>query len=177
MQLNLIVATDKNGVIGNSKTNEIPWHLPPDLKNFKKITSGYPVIMGKNTWLSLGDKKPLPNRKNIIITTRPSDLELGYNEFEHLEKDIFAFTDLTTAIIFCENWLKVDKCFIIGGGKIYENALHQFEIHKVYKTLVDLESDGDIIFNFPIKNYTLISEEKNNYKDINYSFLEYELNT
>lgn len=173
MQLNLIVATDKNGIIGDSKTNNIPWHLPPDLKNFKQVTMNYPIIMGKNTWLSLGKRKPLPGRKNIIISRNPDELELPFNEFEDLDREVFVFTDLTRAIIFCENWLNSERAFIIGGGKIYENALENYKIEKIYRTLVEIESKGDIYFNLPLDKFTLLTEQENEFQGIKYTFQEF----
>jgi dihydrofolate reductase len=115
--INMIAAVSEDGIIGID--NKIPWHLPEDLKNFKQMTTGRPVIMGKNTFLSIG--KPLPERTNIVISTtlEPSDgyliakdpmdaIELAYqnlHQFNHViciiggEKiynEFFPFTDRIT---------------------------------------------------------------------------------
>lgn len=148
MKLNVIVAHDKNRVIGNSSTNQIPWHLPPDLQHFRKLTTGFPIIMGKNTYLSL-PKRPLPGRKNIVIYSIGNSNELNdipYNDFENYDAPVIGFSDLTRAIIYCENWLKVEQAFIIGGARMYTDAIKNHHVRTVYRTLVDGEFDGDVKF-------------------------------
>ena len=146
MKLNVIVAHDNNRVIGNSSTNSIPWHLPPDLLHFRKITRGHPIIMGKNTYLSL-PKRPLPGRTNIVIcSTNAFDEDMPHNDFENLTAKVLGFSDLTRAIIYCENWLKVEQAFIIGGARLYKDAIKNHHIHTVYRTLVDGEFPGDVKF-------------------------------
>ncbi|NLC10609.1 MAG: dihydrofolate reductase, partial [Gammaproteobacteria bacterium] len=90
LPLSLIVAATRNYVIGQD--NEMPWHLPEDLRYFKRRTLGKPVIMGRKTWDSIG--RPLPGRLNIVIT-RQTDLQLEGAE---------VFTDLSAAIVRAENW-------------------------------------------------------------------------
>lgn len=171
MKLNLIVAHDKNNIIGNSKTNNMPWYLPPDLQNFKKITMGFPMIMGKNTFLSF--KKPLPGRKHIVICSNPAEINLPVNVFDGdiANEQVLGFTDLTRAIIYCESWLKVEQAFIIGGGKMYETALKQLKIDKIYRTLISGEYEGDV--KFPeLKRFKLISSVQHQFEDLEFSFDE-----
>jgi dihydrofolate reductase len=147
MKLNVIVAHDTNRVIGNSKSNSLPWYLPPDLKHFKKLTLGHPVIMGKNTYRSLPNQKPLPNRTNIVICSNPDEFEFPYNEYEN-QKDspVLGFSDLTRAIIFCETWLQAKEAFVIGGARMYNEVLKKHQVDVVYRTLIDGTFEGDVKF-------------------------------
>ncbi|OAQ38333.1 dihydrofolate reductase [Pedobacter psychrophilus] len=127
MGLSLIVATDSENGIG--KNNQLLWHLPNDLKFFKKTTSGHTVIMGRKTYDSIG--KPLPNRRNIIIT-RKKDLKIeGVEVFNSLEKALNA----------CAN---EEQAFVIGGGEIYREALPL--IHQIYLTKVHHQFNADTFF-------------------------------
>ncbi|QHX35986.1 dihydrofolate reductase [Spiroplasma sp. TIUS-1] len=107
--ISLIWAQTNDGVIG--KDNKLPWNIKEDLKHFKNYTKGKDVLMGKNTWESL-PLKPLPNRKNIIVSTKLN-----------LDKSIQAIveTDLTKVLYQYKNSDK--ELVVIGGGKIYQQAL------------------------------------------------------
>lgn len=124
--VSIIVATDKQGGIG--KDNALLWHLPNDLKRFKSITSGHPIIMGRKTYDSIG--RPLPNRLNIIITQN-KDLNIEGCVIVHSLKD---------AIIAAEG----KDVFIIGGGSIYEQAMEIADM--IYLTLVDVTLEADTHF-------------------------------
>ncbi len=126
--INIIVAASKNHVIG--KDNKLLWHLPNDLKYFKAVTSGHPVIMGRKTFESIG--KPLPNRLNIIISR---------NQYEPQENLIYT-TSLQEAITIAK--AKDEEIFIIGGGEIYRQALPLAD--KIHFTLVDTVIEGDTFF-------------------------------
>jgi len=102
----LIAAVAKNGVIGAS--GKLPWHLPEDLKHFKKLTLGHPVIMGRRTWESLG--KPLPGRENIVVSRKPG--------FEAPEASVAATLEAAVALCTGE-----PVAFVIGGAQIYAAAL------------------------------------------------------
>jgi len=125
--ISIIVARSKSGVIGIN--NQLPWHLPADLKHFKALTTGYPIIMGRKTWDSLG--RPLPNRRNMVIS-RQNNLELSGAE---------CFSSLDAAIAACEN---ANQVFIIGGAQIYEQALSL--VDQLIITEVDIEVQGDAFF-------------------------------
>lgn len=133
LPVSLIVAATRNQVIGLD--NQMPWHLPADLRYFKQRTLGKPIIMGRKTWESLG--RPLPGRLNIVIT-RQADITLEGAE---------VFADLKTAIQRGQQWAVqqgVDEVMVIGGGQLYQQALTLAQ--RVYLTRIELELDGDTFF-------------------------------
>ena len=126
--INVIVAKASNNVIGAK--NELIWHLPNDLKHFKNLTSGHPIIMGRKTFESLG--RPLPNRTNIVIT-RDKNWQA-----ENVEKEF----SLEKAI---ESAKKINEdIYIIGGGNIYKQAMEFADV--LYITEVHHEFEGDTYF-------------------------------
>lgn len=157
--ISIIVAIAQNFAIG--KNNDLLFHLPNDLKRFKQITTGYPVIMGRNTLLSL-PKGALPNRRNIVITDNPDE------KFERCEM-VFSI-DEAIAVVKEEK-----EAFIIGGGMIYRQFYPV--AGKLYLTLVHKDFDADVFF--PEINYTEwketfredLSDEMNGF---NYSYLNLE---
>jgi dihydrofolate reductase len=154
--IKIIVAMSDNRVIGNN--NELIWKLSSDLKRFKELTTGHPVVMGRKTYESIG--KPLPNRRNIIITR---NLEYEVNGCE-------VVSSLEEALLLTNN-----DCFIIGGGEIYKQSLEVAD--KIYLTLVHKDFEGDTTFPELGKEWATIdtkdfdADEKNEY---NYSFIEYD---
>lgn len=133
LPVSLIVAATRNQVIG--RDNQMPWHLPEDLRYFKQRTLGKPIIMGRKTWESLG--RPLPGRLNIVIS-RQADLELEGAE---------VFTDLDAALQRGYQWAAqkgADEVMVIGGGQLYQEALQLAQ--RVYLTRIDLELEGDTFF-------------------------------
>lgn len=131
MKISAIVAISKNRVIGNE--NDIPWYLPADLKYFKKTTLNHHIIMGRNTFQSIG--KPLPKRTNIVLTRNAYFLASGCLVAHSLKQALeLAFDN------------EEKEVFIIGGGQIYELALPY--VDKVYLTEVDVEVAGDVLFPF-----------------------------
>ena len=127
--LSIIVAVAKNGVIGAN--NQLLWHISDDLKRFKAITSGSPIIMGRKTFESLG--RPLPNRHNVVITR---------NDQYPLLEGVTRANSLLDAI---EKAGDNDKeVFIIGGGEIYRQAVDIVE--RMYITEVDQAPEGDTFF-------------------------------
>jgi|688.fasta_scaffold231337_3 dihydrofolate reductase len=154
--INIIVATSKNRVIGNN--NSLIWKLPADLKRFKQITTGSTVVMGRKTYESIG--KPLPNRRNIIIT----------RDTNYLVDNCEVVNSLEEALMLCNN-----ECFIIGGGEIYKQSIDIAD--KIYLTLVQEDFEGDTYFPEIGKEWTKVfredfeGDEKNEHK---YSFIDYE---
>jgi dihydrofolate reductase len=130
MNLSLIIAVAKNNVIG--KDNTLIWRLSEDLKNFKKLTSGHSIIMGRKTYDSIG--RPLPNRHNIIVTRNKRLKVEGCHVVYSLEKAFELAAELEGS----------DEIFVIGGANIYEQAWS--EVDKVYLTKVDAEPEGDAFF-------------------------------
>ncbi|MGV8834666.1 dihydrofolate reductase [Cellvibrio sp.] len=136
MKLAIIVAAARNGVIGCN--NQLPWHLPQDLKYFKAVTLGKPVIMGRKTYESIG--KPLPGRTNIVITRNKgwvaAEGVIVTNSFEQA---------LLEAKKVCSPAASdLDEVMVIGGAEIYRSAL-QFA-DRIYLTRVDVEPEGDAFF-------------------------------
>jgi len=119
MEIRIVVAASENDFIGLD--NQLPWHLPEDLKFFKRMTTGMPAVMGKNTWLSLG--KALPNRLNVVVSSSLNGLPEGVLRFDSLE----------TAIAFLKHEGH-ETISIIGGGQIYKAALPLTDV--VYLTRV-----------------------------------------
>jgi dihydrofolate reductase len=126
MTTSIVVAISQNHAIG--KDNKLLWYLPNDLKHFKTITSGHTVIMGRKTYDSVG--KPLPNRRNIIITRQPIVIE-----------GCEVVNSIDAALALCRNEAEV---FIVGGAEIYKQAMQLTD--RIYLTIVHKEFDGDSYF-------------------------------
>lgn len=151
--ISLIAAMANNRVIG--KDNDMPWHMPADLAHFKKVTLGKPVIMGRKTFESIG--RPLPGRKNIVLTRSSSWTHDGVDVVSSPEQALANVND-------------AEEVMIIGGGNIYKQFLTQAD--KLYLTFIDLEVEGDT--QFPdwqqAGNWTQLevesheADEKNNHK-------------
>ena len=134
MRIVLVVATARGGVIG--RDNGLPWHLSEDLRHFKALTLGRPVIMGRRTWESIG--RPLPGRTNIVVTR---------NSALALPAGVLRATDLDDALrqaaaIAARDG--VDECMVVGGAEIYRQALAGAT--RIHRTEIDLEVDGDAFF-------------------------------
>lgn len=127
--ISLIVAMDNNNVIGYK--NDMPWHLPNDLKYFKEITSGHTIIMGRKTFDSLG--RVLPNRKHIVLTRGDVDFPEGVEVMHQIEE-----------IKQYANEYPNDEVFIIGGGHIFEQVLPFAD--RLYITKIDEVFKGDVFF-------------------------------
>lgn len=135
MLISLIVAHSSNRVIGID--GQLPWHIPDDLKYFKAITIGKPIIMGRKTFDSIG--KPLPGRLNIIIT-KNTDLTI---------EECVVVNNLEAAITEAKNYFKTqdtdqEEIFIIGGAQIFKQSM-EF-VNKIYITEVHAEYAGDVFF-------------------------------
>jgi dihydrofolate reductase len=159
--ITIIVATDKNNVIGNE--NDIPWHIPEDFKYFKEQTMNKPIILGRKTWESL-PRKPLPNRIHYIISRNEN-----YDVTEY--KDVYCFNSLEDAI----NQAKIEQqeIMIIGGAEIYKQALPFTD--KILRTLIDLEVQGDTYFPEIPKEFELTNSIKMlSQDDIKFYFETYE---
>ncbi|QCX52863.1 dihydrofolate reductase [Elizabethkingia sp. JS20170427COW] len=126
--ITLVVAAGKKNEIG--KDNQLLWHQPKDLKHFKEITQGHPVIMGRKTYESIG--KPLPNRTNIVISRRKDWFQEG----------ILIVGSLKEALKFAK---KIDdEVFVIGGGEVFKQSLEQAD--KIEMTRVEVETEADVFF-------------------------------
>lgn len=140
--VSIIVAIAQNGTIGDK--NSLLWHIKEDMRFFRTTTSGHAVIMGRKTFESLGSK-PLPKRKNIVITRAERDFEGAYTAHSLQEAIAMAEGD--------------EEIFIIGGAQIYAEALSVAD--RMYITRVERDYEGDT--SFPEIDYTkwrLVSEER-----------------
>jgi dihydrofolate reductase len=127
MSISLIVAASTNNVIGSD--GELPWHLPDDLRNFKRLTTGKPIVMGRKTHESIG--RPLPDRRNVVISR-----DLGY---EAAGCDVVASPAAAMALLN-----DAEEVMIIGGGQIYAAFLPLAD--RIHFTRVHTEADGDVTF-------------------------------
>lgn len=127
MNISLIAAMDRNRVIG--KQNALPWYLPADLRHFKELTIGKPIIMGSTTFASIG--KALPDRTNIILTRDPSFAAEGCTTIHSVEEALAAAQGH-------------DEVMIIGGANVFKQFLPM--ANKMYLTIIDTSLDGDVYF-------------------------------
>lgn len=124
----IVVAHAANGVIG--RDGGLPWQLPTDMRRFRELTTGHTVVMGRRTFESLpGAYRPLPNRRNLVLSSNPDYAADGAE----------VFTELDAALDACAG-----ECFVIGGGLTYRDALPR--VQRVYATEIDLALDGDAFF-------------------------------
>lgn len=126
-RISIIAALAENGVIG--RDNRLPWHLPDDLKHFRRLTIGHPVIMGRRNYESLG--RPLPDRLNIVVTRDPGYAAPGCRVAHSLAQ---AFEAAAGA----------GEIFVIGGGELYAQTLERAD--RLYLTCVHARVEGDTRF-------------------------------
>lgn len=161
MIISLIVATSLNHGIG--KDNQLPWHLPADLKFFKQTTMGCPVVMGRKTFQSIG--RTLPGRKNVVIT-RDSSFN-GDGKY-----DITLASGLSKAL---EQLGDEKEVFIIGGGEIFQQSMAIADT--IYLTLVNTRIEADVFFpEIDPARFELVWEEKHSADEKNtfdYTFQKY----
>ena len=158
MRVSIIVAFANNRAIGIK--NQLPWKLPSDLKHFKEITTGKPIIMGRKTYESIG--RPLPDRKNIVLT-RLKHFEIPGCVIAHSLEEAFAKAE------------DAEEVFVIGGATLYNEALPF--ANKMYVTQVHADVEGDAYFPAwdksqwqEVSREDYDADEKNEYP---YSFLIY----
>jgi len=120
----MIAAIARNRVIG--RHGNLPWHIPEDLKRFKRLTSGHPVLMGRKTYESLG--RPLRDRRNVVLSSHAID---GIETYPSIENALTALGE-------------EELVFVIGGGQIYAQLLPKADI--LYLTIIDQEFEGDAFF-------------------------------
>lgn len=127
MSLSFVVAMAQNRVIG--RNNRLPWHLPADLRHFKKITLGKPMLMGRKTYESIG--RPLPGRTNIVISRDPGYAAPGCIVVHSIPEAI-AVAGPT------------EEAMVIGGASLFDQTLDRAE--RIYLTLVHADAQGDVRF-------------------------------
>lgn len=130
----------------------MPWHISEDLQMFKRTTSGHPVVMGRKTFESLG--RPLPNRKNVIITRNRSFDPAA----EWPGADVLTVGSLSEAV---NMFPSEEEIFIIGGGQIYAEAMAMPEVGRLYLTRIHADYDGDVRFpKWDPAEWHLVSRER-----------------
>lgn len=156
MKVSIIVAMDKNRVIG--KDNDLPWRLSADLKHFKAVTMGKPIIMGRKTYESIG--RPLPGRKNIVMTHSSGFVAEGCTVVSSLDEAMQKAGD-------------VNEIMIMGGAGLYQQMLKH--ANRLYLTEVHTEIEGDVYFPefdkgdwLELERQDHSADEKNNF---DYSFV------
>ncbi len=169
-KFSIIAAIDQNMGIG--KDGRLPWYLPEDLKYFSKITKysehadkQNAVIMGRHTWESIPSKfRPLPGRFNVVLSSNP-DLDVP--------EDVLLFTSLDEALAALGTSHKIDQVFVIGGARLYADAILHQQLERLYLTRIEGDFDCDTFFpeaipdEFEVISATEILEDEG----IEYSFV------
>jgi len=159
--LSIIVAMTEERLIGAQ--GHLPWHLPEDLKHFKEVTMGSPVLMGRKTFESIG--RVLPGRRNIIIT----------RNFDFTAKGAEVTHSLEEALALCErSQEKYEEIFVIGGAEIFQLALPK--ARRLYLTIIRKRFEGDAYFpKFDLENdFKVISKAEHTDSSnppLNYTFI------
>lgn len=159
MIISLIAAIGTNNEIGNK--NSLLWSLPNDLAHFRKMTSGHPIIMGLNTYNSIG--RPLPNRTNIVLAPADTTIE-GVHVVHSLDEAFTVAQETGTG-----------ECFVIGGGMVYRETISR--ANKLYITHVDGTFEADVFFptiDEPWKKISEETHEKDETHNYRYTFTTYE---
>lgn len=159
MIISLIAAMDRNRIIGNK--NVLPWSMPADLKHFRNLTRGKPIIMGRKTFQSIG--RPLPDRTNIIITRDPAYQTQGCVIVHTADEALKAAGD-------------AEEVMVIGGGEIFSMFLARAD--RMYLTRIDADFEGDARFpGFPENEWRITAQENHAPDEANphpYTFLTLE---
>jgi dihydrofolate reductase len=151
VRLALIAAIARNRVIGRAGT--LPWHIPDDLKRFKRLTTGRTVLMGRKTFASIG--RPLPHRRNVVISTQEIP---GVESYRLLEDALEAVKN-------------DEQVFVIGGGQLYAALLDRAD--ELFLTLVDNDVEGDIFF--PPFEHLLTTRFRESFREAHpgFTFVDY----
>lgn len=152
-RLSMIVAVDETRAIG--KDNRLLWNIPDDLRRFKELTTGHTVIMGENTYYSIG--RPLPNRTNIVVTLNQS-LELPGCIVAHSIDEAFQMAREQES----------EEVFVIGGASIYKQCLPLIE--RLYLTLVQGTHEADTFFPEYGEFKKIVSEEEGTSSEYQYTY-------
>lgn len=154
----IVAALARNGVIG--RDNDLPWRLKADLQHFRALTMGHPIIMGRNTWTSLG--RPLPGRRNLVVTRDPAFSAEGAEVFGSPEAAIAAAGE-------------VDRLFVIGGAQLYDALLPLAQRLVLTEVWADVQGDA----HFPIFDRSDFIEERRDPRvadadnEFDFDFVEY----
>jgi dihydrofolate reductase len=131
--ISMIVARSRNHVIG--KDNQMPWKISADLQFFKKVTMGYPIIMGRKTWESIG--RPLPGRRNVVVSRNTNYSAIGAELVGSLDQALELLNEFK-------------RVFVIGGQQLFTQAFPQAD--ELFITEIEIQVDGDTYFEIPDPN-------------------------
>ena len=144
MTLKMIVAADRGNAIGWSD-GRLPWALKSDMRRFKELTSGHDIVMGRMTYLSLGLPNGLPNRRNVVLTKQPySEVRGQFGDVEIISS--FDWIRAHQACLGCQP----PDLWIIGGAKVYAEALEKQIVDEIYFTQVEANSGADVTLPFDL---------------------------
>ena len=159
--LSIIVAKAKNNIIGNN--NELIWHIPEDLKRFKRLTTGHTIIMGRKTFESLG--RVLPNRHHVILC---NDMELNIDD-----ENVEVLEDISELKKYIDS---EEENFVIGGATMYRLLMPYCK--KMYITEIDKDFEGDVFFpEIDLNKWKVVKREKgpdDGENDFDYEYVDYE---
>ena len=167
-----VVAIGKNREIGNG--NKLLWHIPEDLRRFKKLTEGHPIIMGRKTFESIVGYigKPLPGRTNVVLTRNPDFFRSKYTEEAKNWDNVKLASTFDDALVHAAQSPGADEIHIGGGGEMYELAFPY--IDKLHLTIVDSAPEADVFFPQYKHYFKVTSEEKRDSNGIVYSWVDLE---
>lgn len=149
----MIVARSTNFVIG--KNNQLPWKISADLQFFKKVTLGYPIIMGRKTWESIG--RPLPGRRNIVVSRNPEYQANGAELVSSLDEALQSLHEF-------------ERVFVIGGQQLFNQAFPLAD--QLFITEIELEVEGDTFFEVPDQqNWQVVEKIAASEGDIKFSYV------
>lgn len=164
MKFKIIACINNNNVLG--RDNDLLYTIKNDLANFKRITNGGVVIMGKKTWESL-PKKPLPNRHNIVIT----------RDVTYCAEGAIVVHSIKEAVALCADSFSHLPCYVIGGGMLYQSFLELDLVDVMYITKVNDSQDGDTYFPMIDETWRLFYQSAEQHDDItnmSYNFSIYQ---
>lgn len=151
--ISMIVARSTNYVIG--KDNQLPWKISADLQFFKKVTLGFPIIMGRKTWESIG--RPLPGRRNIVVSRNPNYQAKGAELVSSLDEALQSLREF-------------ERVFVIGGQQLFNQAFPLAD--QLFITEIELEVEGDTFFEVPDpQNWQIVEQIAASERDIQFSYV------
>lgn len=160
--MNLVVAVDKNWAIGNK--GQLLVHIPEDMKNFRRLTEGHKVVLGRKTLATFPNGKPLKNRENIVLSRKNIEPKEGMRVVGSLEELFEAVKEY-----------KDEEIYVIGGSSVYEQLLPY--VDTAYVTYIDYAYEADAFFpNLDLDEAWIMTEtsEEQTYFDVEYYFRKYE---
>jgi dihydrofolate reductase len=160
MIISFVVAMTRSGVMG--KNNALPWHLPEDLKHFKKVTMGNPIVMGRKTYESIG--RPLPGRRNIVLSRQKNLDFAGVEVFESFD----------AALAELKKDSSIIEVNVIGGADIFKQTVTI--ANTLHITWIEKDFDGDVVFPVDtIKSFSLVDSVEIRDHEIPHTFCTYKV--